>query len=119
MIKARIIFAVIFAAVVYCWAKSNKLKDEEKEKLHMSMTPEGKKYRNCFGIEALGKQYQVTVYSNAEYDVETFIDNCDLVKRDGNGFTIQQPKTIVFIPISKVDCAKVTNRELIRKEENS
>ena len=119
MIKSKVIFAVILAITVYFWVKSNKLKDEEKEKMQMSMTPEGKKYRNCFGIEALGKQYQVTVYSNAEYNVETFIDNCDLVKRDGNGFTIQQPETIVFIPISKVDCANVTNRELIRKEENS
>lgn len=119
MIKSKVIFAVIFATTVYFWAKSNKLKDEEKKKMQMSMTPEGKKYRNSFDVEAAGHRYEVVVYSNTEFDVDTFIDNCDLVKRDRCGFTIHQTGSIVFVPMNKVDRVKVTNREIIRKNENS
>lgn len=119
MIKSKVIFAVILATTVCFWAKSNKLKDEEKKKMQMSMTPEGKKYRNRFDVEAAGHRYEVVVYSNTEFDVDTFIDNCDLVKRDRNGFTLHQKGTIVFVPMNYVDCVTVKNSEIIRSEEES
>lgn len=86
----------------------------EKENAELSIIPNRKKYENMLRIQLNEEAEPITFvrYSNTVHDIDSFIENCEQIKKEKYGITIDNLTTMTFIPWQAIQTVAIINTSL-------